>query len=337
MGRRIQEPIPDELITRAAIAGNGAVLLGRNVVCDGHAERPVRVVTHGHRDHILGLEQSIKSCEVVLMSEATREMLRVLKPGKWLSSPKVRTMGHGEEFHYQGEAVTFLPSGHILGSIQVVLRDRDGVRAVYTGDFKFPGAEAIKADILVMEATYGNPKHVRRFEVEGRLVSLVKEALEREPVYIFGYHGKLQEVLDLLRRAGLDIPALLEGKVFDLARVSEKYGMRLGEYSKLEKGAPERMDRPFLALLHMFSAKKVPSGALKVFLSGWEFEEPVRRKAEREYIVAFSDHADFEGLIEYVIRSRPNLVIIDDYRIGDAKTLAREIRKRLGIPAVAMP
>jgi len=53
--------------------------------------------------------------------------------------------------------------------------------------------------------------------------------------------------------------------------------------------------------------------------------------------VAFSDHSDFDGLMEYVRRSKPKLVITDNFRAGHAETLAKEIRKRFGISAVALP
>jgi putative mRNA 3-end processing factor len=71
-------------------------------------------------------------------------------------------------------------------------------------------------------------------------------------------------------------------------------------------------------------------------VSGWEFHTPCRQIGEREHLVALSDHSDFDGLIEYVKRSRAKQVITDNYRSnGDA--LAKEIRKRLGVCAVAMP
>jgi hypothetical protein len=38
-----------------------------------------------------------------------------------------------------------------------------------------------------------------------------------------------------------------------------------------------------------------------------------------------------------VKESKPKLVITDDYRVGDAKLLAKEITKRLGIKAKALP
>ena len=72
-------------------------------------------------------------------------------------------------------------------------------------------------------------------------------------------------------------------------------------------------------------------------MSGWEFDAPYREIAEEEYVIALSDHSDFDGLIEYVRRSRPKLVITDNFRIGYAETLAREIHKRFGISAMALP
>jgi predicted metal-dependent RNase len=49
-----------------------------------------------------------------------------------------------------------------------------------------------------------------------------------------------------------------------------------------------------------------------------------------------SDHSDFDGLIEYVRRAKPKRVITDNYR-SSGEQLAREINRRLGIQATAMP
>ena len=58
---------------------------------------------------------------------------------------------------------------------------------------------------------------------------------------------------------------------------------------------------------------------------------------EKEYLVALSDHSDFDGLLEYVRLSKPKLVITDNFRVHYGETLAKEIRKQLGIEAVAQP
>jgi Cft2 family RNA processing exonuclease len=87
----------------------------------------------------------------------------------------------------------------------------------------------------------------------------------------------------------------------------------------------------------MNSRRYVARHAFRISVSGWEFSCPRRQISENEHVVALSDHADFNGLIRYVRESKPKLVITDNYRVGDASVLAREITKRLGIPARAMP
>ena len=92
-----------------------------------------------------------------------------------------------------------------------------------------------------------------------------------------------------------------------------------------------------VAFYHMGSRRCVGEDALRIHLSGWEFGSPCRQIGEREYRVALSDHSDFNGLLQYVRESKPKMVITDNYRVGDAYVLAREIRKRLNIPAEPVP
>ena len=76
---------------------------------------------------------------------------------------------------------------------------------------------------------------------------------------------------------------------------------------------------------------------VKVILSGWQFDAACKRIAPDTWQVALSDHCDFEQLLEYVRGSRPELVITDGYRCGEAHTFAGEVSRRLGIRATAMP
>jgi putative mRNA 3-end processing factor len=326
------------LLGKARVARNGAILLARRVVCDAHAKRPVRVVTHAHWDHIGGLERSIASSEAILMTPATRDILEVLRSKRLLSSPKVQTLDYGEAFSYGGETVTFYQAGHIPGSAHVVVQAADGTRVTYTGDFKLPRASPQRTDILVMEATYGNPAHVRKFEqdVEAELVSLIGRSAETSPVFILGYHGKLQEVLELLGKARLSVPVILQERIYMVTRALEAHGFHFGQYGLATRDKLGGKG-PFVALFHMRARKELPEKAVKVILSGWEFERPIKATGPGTYVVALSDHSDFEGLMGYVEKSKPKFVITDGYRVGDAKSLAAQIGARLGIPAQAMP
>jgi len=331
------------LSTKAAITHRGAVLLGKNVACDAFDEsRPLRVVTHAHADHMIGLQKGLRNCEKVLMTKATKDLIDVMRSPLFLMGGFVETLDYGETLQYEEERITFSHADHILGAAQVLVEDAEGTRIVYTGDFRMDGTQVLDADILVMEATYGSPTCKRSFEkdVKNLLVSLVEEGLKHGTVYIFGYHGKIQEVMQILHENGVKVPFIAPERVFHVSRVCQQHGMRFGHLMlSEEEEAKELLDRnaSCVAFYHMNSKSKVARSVFRVYVSGWEFNSPCREIAEKEYVIALSDHSDFDGLLGYVRRSKPKIVITDNFRVGYAKTLAKEIHKRLGISAMALP
>jgi len=331
------------LSVKATITHRGAVLLGRNVACDAFDEsKPLRVVTHAHADHMIGLRQSLRTCGKVLMTKATKDLIDVMRGPLFLMGGFVETLDYGKTLQHEEERITFFQADHILGAAQVLVEDVEGTRIVYTGDFRVDETPVLDADVLVMEATYGSPRCKRSFDknVKDLLVSLVEEGLKQGTLYVFGYHGKLQEVMQILHMAGVEAPFIVPERVFHVSRVCERFGMRLGRLMlSEEREAKELLERnlPCIAFYHMGSRSKVGSGSFRIFVSGWEFNSPCREIADKEYIIALSDHSDFDGLIEYVRRSKPKAVITDNFRIGYAETLVREIHKRFGVSAVALP
>jgi len=268
--------------------------------------------------------------------------LAVMKGSSFLDTNNVKALNYNEVLEHVDERVTLHHAEHILGAAQVLIEDEKGARIVYTGDFRMSSTPILESDILVLEATYGNPFQVRPFQkvVEHALVSLVESALKDETVYVFGYHGKLQEVMQILTANHLNVPFITPEKIFQMSKVCEKYGMRLGNVlSSSEDEAKEIVDRnePHISFHHMNARRHVGRDAFRICVSGWEFSGPRRQIGEKEHIIALSDHADFNGLLRYVKESKPKLVITDNYRVGDAEVLAREIQKRFAIPARALP
>ena len=331
------------LSLKAAITPRGAVLLGSYVACDAFDEtKPLRVVTHAHADHLMGLHQSLRTCEKVLMTGATKDLIDVMRGPLFLMGGFVEALDYGKTLRYEDEAVTFFHADHILGAAQVLVEDAEGTRIVYTGDFRIDKTPVLEADVLVMEATYGSPSCRRSFDknVEDLLVSLVEEGLKRGSVYVFGFHGKLQEVMQILHEAGVKAPFVAPERVLHVSRVCEQHGMRIGRLMlSEEREARELLDRnlPCVAFYHMGSRKRFGGDVFRVYVSGWEFDSPCREISDMEYVIALSDHSDFDGLMEYVRRSKPKFVVTDNFRVGYAETLAREIRRRFGIGAVALP
>lgn len=331
------------LSEKATISSKGAVLLGKYVACDAFEEsKPLRIVTHAHADHMMGLQQSLRTCRKVLMTKATKDLIDVIMCPLFLMGGFVENLDYGKTLQYEDERITFFHADHILGAVQTLVEDAEGNRIAYTGDFRVDETPVLDADVLVMEATYGNPLCKRSFNknIRDLLVTKVKEGLKHGSVYVFGYHGKLQEVMQILHEADVKAPFVVPEKVFHVSRVCENHGMRLGRLMLSEEREAKELlekDLPCIAFYHMGSRSKIGSDAFRIYVSGWEFNSPCREIADNEYVIALSDHSDFDGLIEYVRRSKPKHVIVDNFRVGYAETLAKEIRKRFGISAIALP
>ena len=326
---------------RAQVAKNGAVLLGSSVACDAFDDRPLRIVTHAHADHLGGLRKSLKCCQKVLMTTATRDLAEKLDCSLSLRGAPIETLEYGEPMMFGDEKITLFKADHILGAAQVLVEDAGGIRIAYSGDFRIDDTPVVECDVLVVEATYGSPSCRRKFNVDVRelFVSMVEKRLRGGSVYVFGYHGKLQEAMQLLRDADVSVPFVMPERVHEIAQVCKHHGMRLGDMS-LSTAADGRQlledNLPCVAFYHMNARGNVGLHNARICLSGWEFNSACKQIGEREYLVALSDHSDFDGLIEYVKRSKAKQVITDNYRSHGA-VLAKEIRKRLGVSAYPLP
>jgi putative mRNA 3-end processing factor len=319
-------------------------LLGNSVACDAYAEnRPLRVVTHAHADHTGGLRWSLRECQKVVMTKATRDLIDVLEGPLGTRLQKVHTLEYGKSIRFDGERVTFFKAEHILGACQVLVESEEGERVGWTGDFKVDGTPILEdCDTLVVESTYGSPMCRRNWDVDVKrlLVRMVEEHLKDGVVYLFGYHGKLQEMMQILHDADVNVPFVMPEKVYNVSKVCERHGMRLGcltQTSQKEAKTLLEENLPCVAFYHMNQRGKIGLGNERICVSGWEFHKPLRCIGEKAHIIALSDHSDFSGLIEYVRQAKPKRVVTDNHGGGHGETLAKEIKNRLGIPAVAMP
>ena len=66
----------------------------------------------------------------------------------------------------EGGRLTLLPSGHMLGAVQVALETPGGRRIGYSGDFHWPVADVIHVDELVIDGTYGSEASIREYSQE---------------------------------------------------------------------------------------------------------------------------------------------------------------------------
>ncbi len=321
----------------ARVASNGAILLGCNVAADGAAKRPLRVVTHAHQDHTRGLARSVKESLFIVATNYTFEVMDVL--GLKVPVEKRMPLSYGQPFHFDGETITLVKARHIIGSAQVVVESRKGHYG-YTGDFKMPGTKPLQGlDVLVIDATYGSPRLQRRWgewDAIAALMEIIERFIGEGPVWIYGYHGKLQEVMAELRVRGINYEFLAEPVTVELARIASRfYGVEVEPLRVYTGGVVRDSVVVFVQMSKKKSYRRLPG--IHVVLTGWELRAPAVLAGKRLINVSFSDHASFKEIIEYVDAARPRKVVVDATRGKDAWFTAKYIERILGIPAEAQP
>jgi putative mRNA 3-end processing factor len=276
------------------------------------------------------------------MTPATLDLTQTINDKLTLNTDNIQTLEYGKTFEFGDEKITLHKADHILGAAQVLVEDAGGIRIAYSGDFKLDNTPVVECDVLVVDATYGTPQCKRHFNVDVKelLVSMIEQRLRGGTVYVFGFHGKLQEVMQILTDADVTVPFVMPEHVYNISKVCEKHGMHLGcltSSTSKEGHTLLNENLPCVAFYHVNQRQHVGLKNARICVSGWEFHKPCRQIGDREYLVAFSDHCDFDGTVEYVKQTRAKQVITDNYRGGYGAVLACELNKRLGVSAVAMP
>jgi putative mRNA 3-end processing factor len=284
---------------------HGIKVKGTELWLDASRKKPLCFVSHAHSDHV-------RRHETVLATPETVELCRLRTGVK-----DVIALPYGEERGVGSAVVELFPSGHIHGAAQILVK-KDGRSVVYTGDFKLregvtaKRAEVRRAEILIMEATYGRPEYVfpAREKVIGEICEFVKETLfwGRTPI-LFAYSlGKAQELMRILSQRGLNL--MVHKSIYEIAKIYEVTGMPLGDYELFRgKVWPDyvllcppqaRYERSVNAL----------NGKRTAFVTGWAVAGRGRSFAGFDEVFPLSDHADYNELLEYVKLVEPAKILV---------------------------
>jgi Cft2 family RNA processing exonuclease len=279
----------------------GLFLTAAGLALDVRRRQPRAFVSHAHSDHIA-------AHELALATPPTARLYR----HRLGEHRRIKELAYREPLEFGPLRLTALPAGHCLGS--AMLLAEDGRRSLlYTGDFKLgpsatcEPAELPRADILVMESTFGQPRYRMppREEVTGELIELVRQTLsaDRTPVIHAYALGKSQEVTKLLTSAG--IPVVQHPQIFAVSEVYRQCGVDLGQVTKFNGSVP-----PGSAVVTL------PRGVrnyrlaglvrpVSVAVTGWAVDPSTKYRYGVDHALPLSDHADFDELLETVQRVAP--------------------------------
>jgi metallo-beta-lactamase family protein len=164
-----------------------------------------------------GWSRHAKALPLYTRADAERALalLQPLPTGEALSPPALR-----------GLKLTLTPAGHLLGACSITLQapGRNGTRLVFSGDLGrqhdllMPPPQPItRADLLLVESTYGNRLHPAGDDSE-RLAAIVRHTVQRGgsvllPTFAVGRAQALLVTLQRLKRAGAiprELPLVLD-------------------------------------------------------------------------------------------------------------------------------
>ena len=297
---------------------------------DAHHPAPRSFVSHAHFDHLAPHRE-------ILCSTGTARLMRARMPGDRIEH--ILPFEHTEQLT-PDTTVTLYPAGHIYGSAQSLLTHPDHGRLLYTGDFKLrPGFSAEKcatprADVLIMETTYGLPHYVLppTADVLAAIVAFCREAIaDGETPVLFGYSlGKSQEMLSSL--AGAQLPVMLHPQTLRLTRVYEELGLTFPRYREFvaEEVAGHVVICPPQSRTSAF-LKKIPAHRTAM-ITGWALDPGAIHRYQCDAAFPLSDHADYPDLLRFVELVQPTRVLTLH---GFAREFATTLRER-GLDAWAL-
>jgi Cft2 family RNA processing exonuclease len=280
-------------------------------------------VSHGHSDHarvhetIVSTPHNAEVCRVRFGNRAKRTKQPALCAE--LEAVRFEEHAYNEPWTEGDHRLTLFSAGHVLGSAQLMIEGEAG-SFVYTGDFKLgraytcEPAEVKRADVVLMECTYGRPQYVfpSRDEVEDGMIAFALDALDAgiAPVFAAYSLGKAQEAMAILGKA--NVPLTVHGAVYEMARAYERCGVKLPPYERYDAATYDGTS----ALIWPPSGKNRPLAlkdkpAKTAMLTGWSVSGGTRWNSGADAAFALSDHADYPSLLRYIELAQPRKVLLN--------------------------
>ena len=294
---------------------------------DSLRKKDTSLISHAHSDHTARhLRPVLTPNTLLLLSD-------------YLKKSDPIPLSYHEPLDCGKYTLTLYPAGHCLGSAQALIQSKStGERVLYTGDIKVKPSptneplEAVPCDTLILEATYGRPKYV--FPDQDQVLSTACNTLRnwlsqgQKPVVQGWRLGKSQEVLHHLLSQGFDM--VVDDGVYQVAQVYQQAGVEFpGEFCVFDGQWPEGAvllcppGRGMTKAVNGFRGLKVME------LTGWAVDGSRGWGRRGDASLPFSDHPDFNELVEYVRQVQPKEV----YTVNGFPELAAHLRG-LGYPAV---
>jgi putative mRNA 3-end processing factor len=299
-------------------AVHGLRLRGHALYLEPRGRPPLGFLAHARRVRVVLPERTVATAATISLVQSTQP--RALRRAAALAAL------WGQSFSLGSLRLTVHPAGHVLGSAQLRC-EADGLDLVYAADIG--GAanrasataeprEQLTCQTLVIRALYGSPRYV--FPPREELLERARAFVERTrregltPVLVAAALGAAQDLVQHLGGRGLVLR--LHPTAHRACEVYAAQGVKLGGFVRLEEEGDAVIVPPTARL------GRLRLGEVRVCaLSGRALDGAL----EADEAIPLSDHAGFDELVEYALRSGARRVLAVE---GHAEELAAALRDK---------
>jgi putative mRNA 3-end processing factor len=266
-------------------------------------------ISHAHTDHLLN-KKNLKKFNLknkIISSHETSAIANLR------GYSIMDYLGSYEDFQ-------LIDNGHILGSKGLLVNNK----IFYTSDLStrkrafLKKPEIPKVETLIIESTFGKPEY--QFPPLDQIIhqvnSLISEMYTRGiPVILMGYSlGKAQILTSLF---GTWKPLIVHDDVYRFNEIYKNFGITLEDSIPLSKAKEKEIlnKKPWILIYPLTSGKhnfiaylKEKYGAITIGFSGWAVNKNYSHFMNLDYVIPFSDHCDFNELVEVVKTSKPEKI-----------------------------
>ncbi|MCJ8209987.1 exonuclease [Mucilaginibacter sp. RS28] len=256
------------------------------------------VISHAHGDH------AVSGNNEVYCTAATAAFMQLRYQRN--AAKTFNMIAYKQAFTINGVEISFLPAGHMLGSA-MVLMTYDGVKYLYTGDFKLQAdgscepIEFAEADVFITESTFADPAITHPDPV-----AEIQKLNEIKVNILLGAYGlgKSQRLIRLINDHAPQKKILVHHKVMPLCAVYEKDGFHLGNYQIYNRKLMKQQDEyVYIVPPFTFDSYIRATGVKRLFASGWK-----NLQVNQNDTLFISDHADWSDILAAVKLVKPQQI-----------------------------
>ena len=266
-------------------------------------------ISHAHTDHLLN-KKHIKKYNL---------------KNKIISSPETTAFANSKGYDLSNslekyDLFNLIDNGHILGSKGLLIEDK----IFYTSDISLRKRAFLdkpivpKAETLIIESTFGKPEYIfpPLEQIIHTVNSLISEMFSRGiPIILMGYSlGKAQILTSLF---GSWKPLIVHDDIFKFNEIYKNFGILLEDSYFLTNAIKKEllMKKPWVLIYPLTNGKhyfisylKEKYNAVTIGFSGWAINKNYCNIMNLDYAIPFSDHCDFNELVEVVKKSKPKKI-----------------------------